>query len=529
MRLRNRILISIFILLFIPMLLGVVGVISIINYQNIAIEKEYGMEEGAVSSITNPLKILDKLASRSFEKMCEDIEDNPDNFSDEEFLNEVNKKVSNSHSFLVVRIDGEITYVGDEYIFSQIDQTIPEYGEYIDSSPSYYMGGNFPCLYKQKDFEMSDGSKASAIIITNLNKMIPQVKLMAIQVLMTLIGIILLTAVVLILWIYVSMLRPLNGLSRATKRMRDGELNFSIKEETTDEIGTLCEDFEQMRIKLKEYIDRMQKYEDESRELVSNISHDLKTPLTAIKGYTEGLIDGVADTEEKREKYLKTIYNKANDMTLLVDELSLYSKIDCDSLPYDFKEIDVESYFDDCMEEITLDTELSGVKVSFFNYLTRNVKVVADPEQVKRVIANIVANSLKYARKEDMVINIRLYEEPLGIRVEIEDNGKGIAKEDLPYIFDRFYRADASRNSSAKGTGLGLAIAKKIIEDHEGRIWATSKENVGTIIYFTLKYRFEENNEFLEANKKAGTRKRTVRKNINKIRKETKNEQDIIN
>lgn len=516
MSLRNRILTSIFILLFIPLLLGVGGAFVIINYQDFAIEQEYGVEDGSVKSITNPLRILEKLAGNSFEKMLEVIETEPDKFADTQYLEKLNEDMGNSHSFLVVRTGEEFIYIGDEKIFARIDQPIPGYGKYIEKSPSYYLGGSFPCLYKQKDFEMSDGTKTSAIIVTNLNKMIPQIKFMAIQVLITLICIILVTAVILILWIYNSMLRPLNGLSRATKRIRNGELNFSIKDETTDEIGTLCEDFEQMRIKLKEYIDKQQMYENNSREMISNISHDLKTPLTAIKGYTEGLMDGVADTKEKQDKYLKTIYSKANDMTLLVDELSLYSKIDCDSMPYNFKELNVEDYFADCMEEIALDTEVKGVRVSFFNYLKPGVKVVADPEQVKRVIGNVISNSLKYIQKEKGIINIRLYEEKNGIRVEIEDNGKGITSEDLPYVFDRFYRTDASRNSSAKGTGLGLAIAKKIIEDHEGKIWIKSKENVGTTIFFTLKSNF--NKEEIEEMKN----KRKTRRNKIKINKKTK-------
>lgn len=506
MSLRNRILASIFIILFIPVILSIAGAVVIVNYQDFVIKEEYGVEEGSVSTITNPLRILEKLTQASFDEMQKDIEKSPDEFKDEEFLNSINEKLANSHSFLLVRIDNEYTYVGEERLFNRIDEKIPEYGKYIESSPSYYLGGSFPCLYKQKDFEMSDGSKASAIIVTNLNKMIPQVKIMAIQVLITLISIILFTAVVLILWIYKSMLRPLNGLSRATKRIKEGELNFSIKDETTDEIGTLCEDFEQMRIRLKENIDKQQMYENNMREMISNISHDLKTPLTAIKGYTEGLIDGVAGTKEKQDKYLKTIYSKANDMTILVDELGLYSKIDCDSLPYNFKELDVESYFSDCIEEISLDVEVKGARVSFFNYLEGEVSVIADPEQIKRVINNIVGNSLKYIQNEKGIINIRLYQEKDGIRVEIEDNGKGIAEEDLPYVFDRFYRTDASRNSSAKGTGLGLAIAKKIIEDHEGRIWISSKENVGTTIYFTLKSAFEDVGEGTKDKKKAGKR-----------------------
>ena len=116
-----------------------------------------------------------------------------------------------------------------------------------------------------------------------------------------------------------------------------------------------------------------------------------------------------------------------------------------------------------------------------------DVQIIADPEQLKRVINNIVGNSVKYLDKQKGFINIRIKDVGDFIQVEIEDNGRGIAARDLPYIFDRFYRADASRNSATGGSGIGLSIVRKIIEDHGGKIWATSKESIGTVMYFVLR------------------------------------------
>ena len=113
--------------------------------------------------------------------------------------------------------------------------------------------------------------------------------------------------------------------------------------------------------------------------------------------------------------------------------------------------------------------------------------LLADAEQMKRVINNIIGNSLKYLDKKKGILNIRIKDDGDFIQVIIEDNGKGIAAKDLPYIFDRFYRTDSSRNSSKGGSGIGLSIVKKIIEDHGGRIWATSKEGIGTEIHFVLR------------------------------------------
>ena len=121
--------------------------------------------------------------------------------------------------------------------------------------------------------------------------------------------------------------------------------------------------------------------------------------------------------------------------------------------------------------------------------------IIADPEQLRRVINNIVGNCVKYMDKQKGVLNIRVKDVGDFIQVEIEDNGRGIAQKDLPYIFDRFYRTDASRNSATGGSGIGLSIVKKIIEDHGGKIWATSKENVGTVMYFVLRKYQEVPNE----------------------------------
>lgn len=274
----------------------------------------------------------------------------------------------------------------------------------------------------------------------------------------------------------------------ATRKIRDGNLNFTIETRGSDEISELSDALEAMRQRLEANAQEKLDAEQEQKELISNIAHDLKTPITAIKGYAEGILDGVADTPDKQERYLRTIYNKANEMNTLINELTLYSKIDTNKIPYNFQKINVKEYFMDCAEELGLDLENQHVHLSYFNYVGDDVTIIADPEQLRRVIHNIVGNSIKYMRADHQDrISIRINDVGDFVQVEIEDNGKGIAKKDLPYIFDRFYRADASRNSAAGGSGIGLSIVKKIIEDHGGKIWATSKEDEGTVMYFVLR------------------------------------------
>ena len=296
-----------------------------------------------------------------------------------------------------------------------------------------------------------------------------------------------LTALVLIAWIYQSVITPIRKLQKAANNIKEGNLDFSIESEGNDEIGELCVSFEEMRKRLKDSAEEKVRNEGESKALISNIAHDLKTPITAIKGYSEGILDGVANTPEKVEKYVRTIYNKAQDMDTLINELTLYSKIDANRIPYNFAKIHVADYFGDCAEEMGIDLEARGVGLSYINYLTEDTLIIADPEQLRRVINNIIGNSVKYMNKQPGAIQIRIQDVGDFIQVEIEDNGKGISSRDLPFIFDRFYRGDASRNSATGGSGIGLSIVKKIIEDHGGKIWATSQEDTGTIMYFVIR------------------------------------------
>lgn len=295
------------------------------------------------------------------------------------------------------------------------------------------------------------------------------------------------TALAIGLWLYRSIATPLVKLKKATQNIKEGNLDFVLDVEGNDEFSQLCQDFEEMRRRLKESTEEKNLIEKENKELISNISHDLKTPITAVKGYVEGIMDGVADTPEKVDRYVRTIYNKTNEMDHLINELTFYSKIDTNRIPYTFSKLNVEDYFSDCAEEVGLELETKGIELVYANYVENDVVVIADGEQIRRVIHNIIGNAIKYMDKKRGIIQIRVKDVGDFIQVEIEDNGKGIGAKDLPYIFDRFYRTDISRNSSKGGSGIGLSIVKKILEDHGGKVWATSREGIGTIMYFVLR------------------------------------------
>ena len=299
--------------------------------------------------------------------------------------------------------------------------------------------------------------------------------------------ILILTSALITAWVNQDIYKPIKELSIAMRKIAEGDFDYRLPDKQEGEIGHLHDNYEQMRLQLKENAEEKMQNEKKSKELVSNISHDLKTPITSIKGYVEGIMDGVADTPEKMDKYIKTIYNKANDMDRLINELTTYSGIDSNKIPYHYHVLNIADYFQDCVEEVGLDLEQKDIQLNYTNLAPADTCIVADPEQLKKVINNIISNSVKYMGHDKGIIDIRILDEGESVRIEIEDNGKGIAAKDIGNIFERFYRTDSSRNSLQGGSGIGLSIVKKIIEDHGGYVWATSKEGEGTCMHFVIR------------------------------------------
>lgn len=495
MKVKTKLMISFCIIIFVPIFLMLLVVYGFWNFQVKAIEQSYGLKESASYSLTNSVQLLNRYTAGDYEKMQTTSKNAPDSFEEAAYQNDLNAQLDEKCSYLIVRKGNKIIYNGGRDNQDVLD-FLPDYGTTeADSQTGTYIDADDEILVKQVDFQFTDDNKGSAFIITSTKSVVPEVKQLLVDAIISILLILVLTACMLTVWVYRSMITPIRKLQVAAENIRDGNLDFTIDAAADDEIGELCVTFEKMRQRLKDNAEEKLNNEKESRALVSNIAHDLKTPITAVKGYSEGIIDGVANTPEKVDKYVRTIYNKANEMDTLINELTLYSKIDTNRIPYNFAKINVAEYFNDCVEEIGLDLEAKGIGLAYYNYADSDEEIIADPEQLRRVVNNIIGNSVKYMNKTKGFINIRIKDVGDFIQVEIEDNGRGIAQKDLPYIFDRFYRADASRNSATGGSGIGLSIVKKIIEDHGGKIWATSKEDTGTIMYFVIRKYQEVPNE----------------------------------
>jgi len=280
-------------------------------------------------------------------------------------------------------------------------------------------------------------------------------------------------------------IKPLSLLKTAVGDISEGNLSLEIIEVGDQEIVDLCADFEKMRIQLKDSNSLKKKYDDNRTMLVSSISHDLKTPITSIKGYVKGILDGVANNPEKVERYLKTVYSKVDQMDVMINDLLLYSKLDLSQLPFNFEKTDIVDYFNYCINDSIIELEKSNIKICLKNDLIKSKYVKIDRERFMRVVLNIIDNARKYMDKQHGEITILLRETNSSIIIEIRDNGCGIDSKNTNKIFDRFYRVDAAR-SEATGSGLGLAIAKQIVEGHKGKIWAVSHEDEGTSILISF-------------------------------------------
>ena len=276
-------------------------------------------------------------------------------------------------------------------------------------------------LVKQIDFQFADGTEGSAFIVTRITSIFSKTFLL--DMFLAIIFILVLTAMVLTQWIHKDVFAPINRLNLAMQKIAEGNFDYMLESEDDNEIGELYRNYEDMRLRLKESTEEKIQNEKQNRALISYITHDLKTPITAIKGYEEGIIDGVADTPERRDKYLRTIYTKANDMDRLINELTYYSSIDNNRIPYNFHRINVAEFFADCVEDVGLYLESKNIQLNYSNLVEPDTRIIADPEQLKKVIINIIGNSIKYMDKEKGVIDIRLLDEVDSIRVEIEDNG----------------------------------------------------------------------------------------------------------
>jgi len=271
-------------------------------------------------------------------------------------------------------------------------------------------------------------------------------------------------------------LKPLEDVKQAAIEIKNGNLDYQITYTNRDEIGEVYLAIEEMRSGLKETALIREQYEKNRNELISNITHDLKTPLTSIKGYVEGIMDGVAATPEKVQRYANTIYKHTVDMDALINDLFLLSKLDIDDIDFNYEAFDINAFLKDCYDDFYFDLSSKQITFTYENTLKEPVMILGDRQNLKRVMINLLQNSLHHLDKaqKEICITLARAKENQDVVITFYDNGRGIADDSLNLIFNRFYRIDHARNSESGGSGIGLSIVKKIIEKHHGQIFATS-------------------------------------------------------
>ena len=407
------------------------------------------------------------------------INSNPDSLMDANYLEQLNKQIGKGSLFVIIEKDTDLIYIPDGIDEAGLKAASLELKSGIPPDPHGYL------LLKYRDFQYIDKSTGHIYFLPKDKPAGPDEGLIFI--------IALLLGMIINVWISYhvasNIIAPLGILNSATAEISHGNLDRAIESSSQDEVGELCQSFEKMRLQLKEAQTLSQRYEKNRKELIANISHDLKTPITSIRGYVQGIMEGVARTPEKESKYIQIIYSNAVQLDRLINELFLFSKLDLNQLEFEFEAINIEDYLHDCVEDKGYDIENKGIKLNFTSVYSSQALVLADRQRLQRVLNNILVNVEQHQdpSKQQALLEIILSENGEEAIIEITDNGIGICAENLPYIFDRLYRGDPSRNRQSKGSGLGLSIAKQIIEAHGGRIWAESEVNIGTSIFFSLR------------------------------------------
>lgn len=496
MSIRKKLLISNFGMVFIPLLLFFVAAVLLLGLfqRDIAgISNYYGDgtdgESGGFSAIGNHFEKRNELFAgiRFFARY------DASRLNDTAFWSEIDPELAASKAGIVVVRGGVPTFMSALLTGIHIDELEqaawghPHPGPHGPSFDVAEVGGKRYSVDKL-DVAFPDGSDGTVYFLSDMSPFMQVFPKVIPLLASTLLLILALTNGVLTFFVSRSFIKPLYALKEAAERIKEGDLDHELAVRRKDEFGELAGAFEEMRLRLKRSIELQLQYEENRKQLLSNISHDLKTPITAIKGCVEGVLDGVADTPKKRDNYLRMIYKKATDMDRQIDELFLFSKLDLNRVPFHFERTELTAYLRDCAEELGFQAQSAGVTITFDSAVEdgRDVFVKADREKLRRVIQNITDNSIKHMDREPKRIDIGLSVNGAEAIVRIRDNGCGIAPDALPHVFDRFYRADPSRSEATGGSGLGLAIVKQIVEGHGGRVWAESVEGEGTTVSFAL-------------------------------------------
>lgn len=278
--------------------------------------------------------------------------------------------------------------------------------------------------------------------------------------------------ILLFYWLTKRKMGYIEDLAKGLQEISKGNLDYRIKQNSEDELGSLAGNINRMAQDLQQTLEEERRAERTKNELITNVSHDLRTPLTLIMGYLRLLKDKNYENEQQAETYLNIAYGKSEKLKSLIDDLFEYTKLSNQGIRLHQERVCLNELLDQLMEELVTMTE--EYEQEFIRELPpERIMLSLDAHKMIRVFENLLTNAIKYSHRPGQ-IKVVMIREPETVTVTVINYGNPIPPEDLPRLFDRFYRADPARTSSSGGSGLGLAIAKSIIESHGGEIWAES-------------------------------------------------------
>jgi signal transduction histidine kinase len=270
----------------------------------------------------------------------------------------------------------------------------------------------------------------------------------------------------------------IEDLAGGLLKISEGRLGHRVPQRSQDELGSLAQNINHMAEELQKRIEEERRVEQVKNELITNVSHDLRTPLTSIMGYLRLLNERRFETEEQAAEYLRVAFSKSEQLQGLVNDLFEYTKLSSPGLNMHRTDVRLDDLLGQLVEEYVPICEEAGLTLRP-ELPPQHVVRRVDPDLLVRVLDNLLGNAVKYSRRPGEIV-VSLTEDDEGALIAVQNQGDAIAQADLTRLFERFYRVDAARSSATGGSGLGLAIAKSIVEHHGGEIWAESEGELVT-------------------------------------------------
>lgn len=277
-------------------------------------------------------------------------------------------------------------------------------------------------------------------------------------------------------------MQPLQALEKGASRMKSGNLQEPVLYSGDKEFEEVCLAFNEMQAHILKEQEKNQCYEKARIDMIAGISHDLRTPLTAIQGTIKGLLDKVVTAPEAQEQFLKTAYRRSQDMNQLLQKLFFFSKLETGNMSPALHRLSLSQFLQQYADTAHA---LPDAPFHFHTALEENLYAELDPEYLTRILDNLLENSIKYAGTSPVMLYLSLKREGQSLLCEFRDNGAGVPQEKLPHIFEEFYRGDESRNEK-EGSGLGLYVVKALTTAMHGTVSAQNKEGFQITLTFPL-------------------------------------------